>query len=85
MITAATSYNVASATVSVTLAGMNFAPTDTTLTAALTSVDCATSSWTTQTSAACIGVRGPLQVGTSGLHVAGIAGSSSVVFTFDGG
>ena len=84
VITAATEYNIVSATASVTLLGMNFAPTDTTLTSALASADCATSSWTTQTSAACIGVRGTSQVATSSMSVAGIIGSSSAAFSFDG-
>ena len=84
VVTAATDYNVPSFTASVTLVGINFAPTDTTLTSALTSADCATSSWTTQTSAACIGVRGAPQLATAVLSVADIAGTSTAVFSFDG-
>ena len=84
VLTAASPYNVAMATASITLGGMQFATTDATLTAALALADCATSGWTSATSAACIGVHGFVVRGTTGLTSAGILGTSSVVFSFDG-
>ena len=76
--------NVAAAAPSVTLTGMNFAPSYATLTAVLGFADCATSSWTTASSAACIGIRGLGLVGTAGITAAGVVGTSSIVFSFDG-
>jgi hypothetical protein len=63
---------------------MNFAPSYATLTAMLAESDCATSSWTTATSAACIGIRGLGLVGTAGITAAGLVGTSSILFSFDG-
>ena len=76
--------NVAAAVASVTLTGMNFAPSYATLTAVLGFADCATSSWTTASSAACIGIRGLGLVGTAGITAAGVVGTSSIVFSCDG-
>ena len=76
--------NVAAAVASVTLKGMNFAPSYATLTAVLGFADCATSSWTTASSATCIGIRGLGLVGTAGITAAGVVGTSSMVFSFDG-
>ena len=80
------SYNVAAPlSSSVTLTGANFASDDYTLTAVLALRDCATSSWTTVTSAACVSSLGTSSlVGTIGLTVAGAVGTSSTVFSFDG-
>ena len=63
---------------------MNFAPAYATLTAVLAHANCATTSWTTATSAACIGIRGLVLVGTAGLTAADVVGTSSDVFSFDG-
>ena len=78
-------YNVVSAVASVTLAGLNFVASDTTVTAAVALADCGTASWTTATSVSCIGTRGAGEVGTAGVTVGGVTGTSSVVFSFDGG
>jgi len=83
-LTAALPYNVASMTASVTLTGIDFAPADASVTALIAIADCSTSSWTTQTSVACIGIRGVGTTGTSGLSVAAVVGTSSVTFSFDG-
>jgi len=85
VITASSPYNVGYVIVaSVTLTGMDFAPTDATVTAVLALADCSTSSWTTATSVACIGIAGASQVGTVGISVAGEVGTSTTVFSFDG-
>ena len=84
MATAALPYNVASVVASVTLTGTSFAPTDSTVTAVVALADCATSSWTTATSVACVGMPGAGDVGTVGVSVATVVGTSSTVFSFDG-
>jgi hypothetical protein len=78
------SYNEASLLTSVTLSGVNFAFLDYTATALLALRDCATSSWTTVTSAACVGTRGSGQTGQLGLVLLGLASTSKVLFSFDG-
>ena len=84
VVTAAAPHNVGSGVVSVTLTGTNFAPTDASPVAVMSLADYSTTSWTTTTSVACIGTRGAGLIGTIGLTVAGVVGSSSSVFTFDG-
>lgn len=84
VITAAAPYNVASAVASVTLTGMDFGPTDGTVTGLLALGECGTASWASATSVSCIGTRGAGETGTAGLTVASVAGTSSAVFSFDG-
>ena len=84
VITAASPYNVASVVASVTLTGMDFGPTDGTVTGLLALGECGTASWASATSVSCIGTRGGGSTGTAGLTVAGVAGTSSDVFSFDG-
>ena len=73
-----------SAVASVTLQGMSFAYVDSTVTASLDRADCSTSSWTSATTAKCIGIRGADNLGVARVTVAGAYGTSSAVFTFDG-
>ena len=84
VVTAAALHNVGSGVVSVTSTGTNFAPTDASPVAVMSLADCSTTSWTTTTSVACIGTRGAGLTGVSGLTIAGVVGSSSSVFSFDG-
>ena len=67
--------NLASATVSVTLTGMDFGPSDATVTAVLALRDCSTTTWVTSSSVACIGTLGDGEAGSLGLTVADIVGT----------
>ena len=84
VITAASPYNLGAATASVTLTGIAFSPTDATVTGVQALADCSTASWTTATSVACIGTHGRGGTGTAELTAAGVVGTSSAVFSFDG-
>ena len=75
---------MASVAASLNLSGMNFFPTNKTLSAVVVLAECFTASWTATTSVVCIGTRGRSSVGTIGLSVAGIVGTTGTVFSFDG-
>ena len=83
-ITAALPYNVGYVVASVTLTGASFALTDVTVTMVIALADCSTTSWTTATSVACIGMRGSVLPVTSGVSIAGVVGTTSSLFSFDG-
>lgn len=68
-------------TTALSVVGLNFVLTNTTLSGRLGSADCATAAWTAATSIFCIGgIADPLVV-----TVGGVAGTTTISFTYDGG
>ena len=67
-----------------TLSGLEFGLINTTVTGKLALEDCATTSWSSATSVACIGTHGADGTGTAGATLHGVAATSSAMFSFDG-
>ena len=67
-----------------TLAGFDFARLNASPTALIALAECSTSSWASVTSVMCAGRHGAALMGTAGMTVAGVTGTSSCLFSFDG-